>query len=149
MDLAYELHDLVRTLDKWAERKLRTAGLSYNKYVAMVIISEHPGLTSRDLAQGLGVTEAGGSGIVRTLLSAGLIADEAPPGAGNIRRLNITEFGAAILARCSAMLGSSLDDTATAIGLDPHELATTIRALHDEVRTVRTVTPSRKMKEES
>ncbi|MCQ4129039.1 MarR family transcriptional regulator [Rhodococcus erythropolis] len=149
MDLAYELHDLVRTLDKWAERKLRTAGLSYNKYVAMVIISEHPGLTSRDLAQGLGVTEAAGSGIVRSLLSAGLIADEAPSGAGNIRRLNITESGAAILARCSAMLGSSLDDTAAAIGLDPHELATTIRVLHDEVRAVRTVTPSRKMKEES
>ena len=149
MDLAYELHDLVRTLDKWAERRLRFEGLSYNKYVAMVIISEHPGLTGRDLAQALGVTEAAGSGIVRSLLAAGLIVDGAPFGAGNIRRLDITEPGVALLARCSAMLGSSLDDTAAAIGLDPHELATTIRALHDEVRARRTVTAPRKMKEES
>lgn len=142
MDLAYELHDLVRTLDKWAEQKLRPEGLSYNKYVALVIVSEHPGLTGRDLARALGVTEAAGSGIVRALLAAGLIADGSRSGAGNVRRLSITEPGATVLARCSAMLGSSLDDNAVAIGLDPHRLAETIRALHDEVRTVRVATPA-------
>ncbi|SEF12324.1 DNA-binding transcriptional regulator, MarR family [Arthrobacter alpinus] len=148
MDLAYELHDLVRTLDKWAERKLRPKGLSYNKYVALVIVSEHPGLTGRNLAKALGVTEAAGSGIVRSLLAAGLIVDGAPSGAGNVRSLSITEPGATVLAGCSVMLGSSLDDNAVAIGLDPHHLAETIRALHDEVRTVRPTIPTSR-KEES
>lgn len=142
MDLAFELHDLVRTLDKWAERMLRPEGLSYNKYVALVIVSEHPGMTGRDLARALGVTEAAGSGIVRSLLDIGLMEDQAGTGSGNVRRLNITDIGAVLLERCSAALGSSLDDNARAIGLDPQELASTIRGLHDEVRTVRNAPPT-------
>lgn len=137
MDLAYELHDLVRTLDKWAERMLRPEGLSYNKYVALVIVSEHPGVTGRELAGALGVTEAAGSGIVRSLLDAGLIRDQAEAGSGNVRHLRISETGAVLLERCSVILGSSLDDSARARGLDPQELASTIHDLHDEVRAVR------------
>ena len=60
----------------------------------------------------------------------------------DVRHLNITEHGAALPLRCSAKLGSSLDDNATAIGLDPQELARNIRALHDEVPTVRTAMPA-------
>ncbi|WGW12181.1 MarR family transcriptional regulator [Saxibacter everestensis] len=142
MDLAYELHDLVRTLDKWAERILRPEGLSYNRYVALVIVSEHPGMTGRELAGALGVTEAASSGIVRSLLDAGLFEDLAPSGTGNVRLLGVTKRGTILLGHCSALLGSSLDDNATAIGIDPHGLARTIHALHDEVRTVRSPSQS-------
>lgn len=137
MDLAYELHDLVRTLDRMAERIVRPHGLNFNRYVALVIISEHPGLTGRDLSGALGVTEAAGSGIVRSLLTHGLIHDAAGIGSGNIRRLRLTENGADVLRRCSLELGTSLDDNARAVGIDPTGLAATIRALHDEVRTYR------------
>lgn len=136
MDLAYELHDLVRTLDKIAELILRPHGLSYNRYVALVIISEHPDLTGRQLSKALGVTEAAGSGIIRSLLSANLIDDAAETGSGNVRRLRVTDDGTALLTRCSEALGSSLDDNARAVGIDPATLAHTIRELHDEVRTI-------------
>ncbi|WP_167132581.1 MarR family winged helix-turn-helix transcriptional regulator [Paramicrobacterium chengjingii] len=135
MDLAYELHDLVRTLDRMAEKILRPHGLNVNRYVALVIISEHAGLTGRDLSGALGITEAAGSGIVRSLLTRGLIHDAAVTGSGNIRRLRLTDDGADVLRRCSLELGTSLDDNALAVGIDPTGLAATIRALHDEVRT--------------
>lgn len=137
MDLAYELHDLVRTLDKWAEKILRPEGLSYNQYVALVIVSEHPGVTGRQLAEPLGVTEAASSGIVRALNEAGFIADTSPSGSGNRKEWGVTAEGQAKVEHCGLLLGNTLDDNARTIGLDPAELAATIRALHDEVQTIR------------
>lgn len=137
MDLAYELHDLVRTLDRWAERLLRPEGLSYNRYVALVIIAEHPGMTGRDLARALGISEPSTSALVRKLRDASLLDNVAPKGAGNVRRLEITPAGAQKLRDCSAVLGNSLDRNAEAVGVDPGQLAATIRSIHDEVRTVR------------
>ena len=135
MDLAFELHDLVLTLDRTAERLLTPHGLSYNRYVALVVIAEHPGVTGRLLSNALRVSEAAASGIVRSLLTAGLIDDVAPGGAGHVRHLQITPAGSALVEQCSQLLGSSLDAHARAIGIDPQSLAHTIRALHDELRT--------------
>ena len=125
MDLAFELHDLVLTLDRTAERLLTPHGLSYNRYVALVVIAEHPGVTGRLLSNALRVSEA----------AAGLIDDVAPGGAGHVRHLQITPAGSALVEQCSQLLGSSLDAHARAIGIDPQSLAHTIRALHDELRT--------------
>ena len=69
MDLAHELHDLVRTLDRWAEQMLRPEGLTYNQYVALVTLGQLPSITGRTLSKSLGVTEAAGSGIVKALLA--------------------------------------------------------------------------------
>ena len=135
MDLAYELHDLVRTLDREAERILRPEGLNYRRYLALIILAEHPGITGRQLAAAIRVTEAAASGIVRTLHKGQLIEDAAGPGTGNVRHLKISAEGAVTLDRCSALLGSSLDENARAIQIDPEQLARTIRALHDELRT--------------
>lgn len=137
MDLAHELHDLVRTLDKWAEKILRPQGLTYNQYVALVIVSRRPGITGRQLAESLGVTEAAGSGIIKVLLTKDCVSNHAAVGSGNRRELHITSTGQAKIDRCGHLLGHSLDDNARAIGLEPSQLAITIRALHDEVRTVR------------
>ncbi len=136
MNLAYELHDLVRTLDRAAERLLRPEGLSYNRYVALIILSEHPGITGRDLAGALGVTEAAGSGIVRNLLNTGLAENLAAPGSGNVRRLQITDRGTEVLERCAELLEGSLDENARRIGVDPDQLAQVVHALHIEVRRV-------------
>lgn len=137
MDLAHELHDLVRTLDKWAEKILRPEGLTYNQYVALVILSQHPGITGRLLAKSLGVTEAAGSGIVKVLLTKDFVTNHAAIGSGNRRELHITPAGQEKTDHCGHLLGHSLDDNARAIGLDPSGLAAIIRSLHDEVRTVR------------
>ncbi|WP_432542436.1 MarR family winged helix-turn-helix transcriptional regulator [Kineococcus sp. SYSU DK002] len=134
MDLAHELHDLVRTLDRHAERVLRPEGLSYHRYVALVITSEHPGITGRQLAGALGVSEPSTSALVRQLMSAGLLRDTAPAGAGNVRRLEVTDLGRSTRQRCTDLLGGALERSARRIGLDAAGLATTVRALHDEVR---------------
>jgi len=141
MDLAHELHDLVRTLDRWAEQMLRPEGLTYNQYVALVILGQLPGITGRTLSKSLGVTEAAGSGIVKALLTDGLITNGATPGSGNRRELRLTSAGEDKSGHCARLLGHSLDDNARAIGVDPNSLASTIRDLHDEVRTIRSETP--------
>lgn len=134
MDLAYELHDLVRTLDKAAERLLRPVGLSYRRYLALVIIGEHPNLTGRNLGQALGVSEAAVSVTVRELMRAGLVHNVAQVGSGNVRRLSLSQSGRQKLAECSALLGTSLNETAAQAGIDPHDLAATIRLLHKAVK---------------
>ncbi|MGO3325748.1 MarR family winged helix-turn-helix transcriptional regulator [Gordonia sp. (in: high G+C Gram-positive bacteria)] len=137
MDLAYELHDLVRTLDRHADEKLRAESLGYNRYVALIIVDEHPGISGRELAGALGVSDAAVSGIVRKLHDAGLIDELDLPGTGRVRRWRLTEAGVAKHARCERLLGDSLDTTAAAAGIDTATLASTIRALHDAVRARR------------
>ncbi|MGV9791734.1 MarR family winged helix-turn-helix transcriptional regulator [Gordonia sp. NPDC003422] len=134
MDLAYELFDLVRTLDRAADRVLSTQGLSWNRYLALVVLSEHEGLTVRMLAGAIGISEPSTSNLVRKLVDAGFIDNSAPAGAGNVRHLTVTPTGIVKKNVCSKLLGDSLDDNAIRIGIDPGELAGTIRRLHDEVR---------------
>lgn len=134
MDLAYELHDLVLTLDREAEARLRLVGLTYRWYVALLIAIEHPGLSSRDLARGLGVSDPATSGVVRRLIREGLVRDLAPAGSGNIRRLSVTDRGRRAVAQATDLLGTAFDDNVRRIGADPIDLARTIRAIHDEVR---------------
>ncbi|MFW0783650.1 MarR family transcriptional regulator [Gordonia sp. CPCC 206044] len=138
MDLAFELHDLVRTLDRHAEKLLRAEDLSYNRFVALVILSEHPGLTVRQLAGALGISDPSASALVRKLVAAGFVENVAPPGSGNMRLLTITEEGRTKQRICSALLGNSLDDNAARVGIDPDDLARTIRALHTVVQTTHT-----------
>lgn len=121
---------------------LRPEGLTYNQYVALVILGQHPGITGRTLSKSLGVTEAAGSGIVKALLAEDLITNAATPGSGNRRELRLTSAGEDKSAHCARLLGHSLDDNARAIGIDPQVLAQTIHDLHDEVRTIRTPSAS-------
>lgn len=133
MDLAHELHDLVRTLDREAERLLRGEGMTYHRFVALVIVAEHPGITGRRLASAVGVSEPSMSVIVRRLLDDGHVVDLSE-GVGRARRLAATEAGRSTLGTCRRVLGDALDGAARSLGLDPQELARTVRALHDAVR---------------
>ena len=110
MDLVYELHDLVRTLDREAERMLRPLNLTYNRYLALEIVGEHPGVSGAQLARALGITEASCSALVRRLIADGLAAD---------------------LAHA---LGGPFDDVVRRLGFDPLRLAQTIRSIHDELK---------------
>ena len=128
MDLAHELHDLVRTLDREAERLLRGEGMTYHRFVALAIVAEHPGTTGRRLASAVGVSEPSMS-----LLDDGHVVDLSE-GVGRARRLAATEAGRSTLGTCRRVLGDALDGAARSLGLDPQELARTVRALHDAVR---------------
>ena len=133
-DLAYELHDLVLTLDRAAEQRLRPLRLSYRRLLALIVVDEHPDLTSRDLAGALGVTPPAAGALVRDLLDRGLLADVAAPGSGNRRALRRTDAGAQLAGAATDRLGGALDDAVRGLGLDPDELAETIRAVHAAVR---------------
>lgn len=121
---------------------LRPEGLTYNQYVALVTLGQLPSITGRTLSKSLGVTEAAGSGIVKALLADDLITNGATPGSGNRRELHLTSAGEDKSAHCARLLGHSLNDNARAIGIDPSSLASAIRDLHDEVRTIRTPSTS-------
>ena len=134
MDLAYELHDLVRTLDREAERMLRPLNLTYNRYLALEIVGEHPGVSGAQLARALGITEASCSALVRRLIADGLAADLAQKGGGNVRRLHLTENGELLRGKASHALGGPFDDVVRRLGFDPLRLAQNIRSIHDDLK---------------
>lgn len=134
MDLAYELHDLVRTLDRQAERMLRPLNLTYNRYLALEIVGEHPGVSGAQLARALGITEASCSALVRRLIADVHATDLAEKGSGNVRRLQLTEDGELLRAKASHALGGAFDDVVRSLGFDPLRLAQTIRSIHNELK---------------
>lgn len=128
LDLAYELHDLVLTMDRRTAAMLAPLGLTLRQHIALTIVAEHPGLRGRDLAGGLGITGAGATGVVKALVAAGLVEDTARPGQGNRQALRLTGAGRERLERSTAALSGSFDDTVRRAGHDPVHLA---RALRD------------------
>lgn len=127
--LAYDLHVLVRVLDRSAEERLAPFGLSYQRYLALVIIDAAGGLTQRDLASALGQTEATASRTSAALSEAGLLAVSRTPGNGNRRSLTLTDAGEDLLARASERLGSDFDTVVRDIGQDPDLIAEHVRRL--------------------
>lgn len=127
--LAHDLHLLVRSLDRAAESRLTPFGISYPRYLALVVIDSHPGMTQRDLAGALGQTEATASRTCAGLASDGWLEVARPPGGGNRRVLSLTDDGADLLARASEALGDAFDDVVRSIGRNPDRLAGDVRRL--------------------
>lgn len=133
-DAAYELHDIVLTMDRHAAALLQPLGLTLRQHTALVIIDEHPGLRGRDLAVGLGVTPAGVTGIVRTLTREGLVHDVAEPGEGHRQRLELTTAGRERLRASTKALSTPFDDVVRRAGHDPANLARVLRDVTAEMR---------------
>lgn len=121
--LSHLLHELVLTMDAQGERKLAPFGLSMRRFVTLTIVGEHPGVVARRLADAVGVTEAGMSGIVRDLVEAGLVRAEGVPGAGRAKPIVLTPAGERRLVEATAALGGSFDDVVRAAGEDPDDLS--------------------------
>ena len=113
---------------------LRPFNLTYNRYLALEIVGEHPGVSGAQLARALGITEASCSALVRRLIADGLAADLAEKGSGNVRRLQLTENGELLRGKASQALGGPFDDIVRRLGFDPLRLAQTIRSIHDELK---------------
>lgn len=127
--LAYDLHILVRALDRSAEVRLAPFDLSYARYLALVIVGDHDGLTQRELAAALGQSEPTASRTVTALADVGWLEAVRTPGAGNRRTLTLTVSGRDLLDRASASLGSDFDDVVRAVGQDPDVIADQVRRL--------------------
>ncbi len=127
--LAYDLHVLVRALDRSADARLAPFGIGYPRYLALLIVSTADGPTQRDLAAALGQSEANASRTVSALAEAGWLEARRTPGTGNRRTLHVTEAGAALLARAGEALGGAFDEVVRGIGHDPDALAIDIRRL--------------------
>lgn len=135
MDLAFELHDLVHTMDQQATTLLRPLGLTLRQHTALVVLDQHPGCQGRHLAAALGVTPAATTGVVKGLARAGWVVDEAPAGTGNRQQLCLTAEGAAMLRRSTAALGDPFDDVVRGCGHDPDALGAALRRITDRLRT--------------
>ena len=127
--LAYDLHLLVRRMDREADQLLAAIGTTYSRYLALLVTGENPGLTQRDLSGAVGTSEAATSRAVASLVAEGLVVSAPVPGGGNRRALRLTESGRSLVERASELLGSSFDDVARSVGIDPATLADDIRRL--------------------
>ena len=97
--------------------------------LALLVTGENPGLTQRDLSGAVGTSEAATSRAVASLVAEGLVVSAPVPGGGNRRALRLTESGRSLVERASELLGSSFDDVARSLGIDPATLADDIRRL--------------------
>ncbi|WP_068322888.1 MarR family winged helix-turn-helix transcriptional regulator [Janibacter terrae] len=127
--LAHDLHLLVKALDRSAEVRLAPFGLTYARYLALLVVGDAPGLTQRDLAARLGLSEASASRTTTGLGEHGWIDIARTPGSGNRRTLALTEAGRALLDRAGTSLGRDFDDAVRAIGRSPEALARDVRRL--------------------
>ena len=124
--LAYELHQLTARLDRAADELLRgEAGVSYARFLALFAVRETRG-TQRELARWLGQSEPSTSRMVGVLTEVGLLSVSRPPGAGNQRRLELTEKGTRLVQRCGRLLDGRFTDLVrrSGIPLEAYQLHT-------------------------
>ncbi len=105
-------------LDRAADRMLRAeAGLSYSRFLTLYLVGYWGAETQRALAELLGVTEPSVSRMIRVLERSGLLEAAADPGAGNRRRLRLTEAGKQCVERWGGLLEGRLVDLVDASGI--------------------------------
>lgn len=108
--LSYELHKLTARLDRAADGLLRSnVGVSYSRFLALFAVSEGAA-SQRELARWLGQTEPSTSRMVGVLVGQGLLNATMAAGAGNRRRLALTESGAETVDRCGRLLEGRFED---------------------------------------
>lgn len=104
-DLSFDLHALTARLDRSADRILQAEfGLSYQRFLALVVLDGIAPASQRALAEGLGVSEPSVSRMTGVLADAGLIEAQRDPGGGNRRRLTLTPAGKELVDRCRELL---------------------------------------------
>ena len=108
--LSYELHKLTARLDRAADELLRSdAGVSYSRFLALFAVSQGA-VSQRDLARWLGQTEPSASRMVGLLAEQGLLSATPVAGAGNRRRLQLTQSGTDLVDSCGRLLEGRFQD---------------------------------------
>jgi DNA-binding MarR family transcriptional regulator len=108
--LSYELHKLTARLDRAADGLLQSnVGVSYSRFLALFAVGEGA-VSQRELAGWLGQSEPSTSRMVRVLVQQGWLSATMAAGAGNRRRLALTDSGAEIVDRCGRLLEGRFED---------------------------------------
>ncbi len=93
-NLGLELHTLVSRLERAGDQILRTEhGLSYRRFMVLVMVGELGESTQRALADSLAVTEPSTSRMVAALAETGLLTVVTDPAGGNRRQIALTDAG--------------------------------------------------------
>jgi DNA-binding MarR family transcriptional regulator len=104
-NLGLELHTLVSRLEQAGDRIMRADhGLSYRRFMVLVMVGELGASTQRALADGLGVTEPSVSRMVGTLADSGLLSVLPDPAGGNRRSIALTDTGRQLVDRAGTDL---------------------------------------------
>jgi DNA-binding MarR family transcriptional regulator len=104
-DLSFDLHRLTARLDHAADRILTEAlGLSYRRFLALLLVGELDSPTQRALADALGVTEPSASRMTAVLTESGYLVAATAPQGGNRRRLSLTPAGKDAVERAQELL---------------------------------------------
>jgi DNA-binding MarR family transcriptional regulator len=108
--LSYELHKLTAQLDRAADGLLRRhEGVSYSRFLALFGVREGAA-SQRELAGWLGQTEPSTSRMVGVLADDGLLDVTRVAGAGNRRKLQLTEGGDELVDRCGRLLEGRFEE---------------------------------------
>jgi DNA-binding MarR family transcriptional regulator len=117
-NLGLELHTLVSRLERAGDRILRTEhGLSYRRFMVLVMVGELGVSTQRALADGLAVTEPSVSRMVGALAETGLLTVKPDPAGGNRRQINLTDAGRALVDHAGTDLIQRLTELVESCGV--------------------------------
>lgn len=103
--LTFDLHLLTARMDRSADRMLMAEyGLSYRRFLALLIVGELGAATQRELAERLGVSEAATSRMAGILAETDLLDSQPDPSGGNRRQLTLTPEGEHTVEKCQRLL---------------------------------------------
>jgi DNA-binding MarR family transcriptional regulator len=117
-DLSFDLHRLTHRLDRAADRILDDAlGLSYRRFLTLLLVGELNEPTQRALADGLGITEPSASRMTAVLADAGYLEATTARQGGNRRRLRLTPAGKDVVTRSRELLERRFADLVARSGV--------------------------------
>lgn len=117
-NLGLELHTLVSRLERAGDRILRANhGLSYRRFMVLVMVGELGASTQRALADRLAVTEPSVSRMIAALAGTGLLTVAPDPAGGNRRRIALTDSGRTLVNRAGTELIQRLTELVESSGV--------------------------------
>jgi DNA-binding MarR family transcriptional regulator len=117
-NLGLQLHTLVSRLERAGDQILRSEhGLSYRRFMVLVVVGELGASTQRALADSLAVTEPSVSRMVGALAATGLLTVVPDPAGGNRRQIALTDAGRALVDRAGTDLIQRLTEFVESTGV--------------------------------
>ncbi|HEX5534882.1 MAG TPA: MarR family winged helix-turn-helix transcriptional regulator [Actinomycetales bacterium] len=123
IEVSLLLHRIVYALDRAADRRLRDQfGVSHGRAVLLRVIGVKGPCSQHELAVELGHTDPAITGMVRELVSVGLVEVRPDPDNGRRRLVSLTAAGADLVARVTAFLDAAMAELVSAADVDTRTL---------------------------